>query len=153
MANALPGLSALEYPVETEQVEDIVERQRAGLLFDYKTQQFIKAGGKFIKMDHLDSIRDWIERNSRTLIDTFRSLTEYHADFGTEFEKWIGNTFDVEYVKIQFKKECKRAFEKHPEIVEITNVNVEIDNTDFTVSYKANLLDETSFIGEVTNLS
>ena len=150
MANALPGLSSLEYPSETQEEEGIVERQRAGLLFNYDTQQFIKNGGKFIKMDHLDSIRDWIERNTRTLIDTFRSLTEYPADFGTEFEKWIGNTFDAEYVKVVFKKECKRAFEKHPEIVEITNVNVEIENTGATVSYKANLLDDISFTGTVT---
>ena len=147
---ALPGISDLSYPIITDADTSVIERQRSGLLFNYETQQFIKMGGKFVKMNNIDSIRDWIERNSRTLSETFASLTEYDADFGTIFEEWIGNSFDIEYVKVIFKKECKRAFEKHPEIESVTNINIDIENTKVEVSYKANLLDGISFSGQFT---
>lgn len=147
----LPKFTDLSYPT-TDTTAEEVQRQRAALLYDYDKQKFIKNGGKFVKTNHIDSIRDWIERNTRTLINTFGSLTEYGEQgqrFGTEFERWIGNSFDPAYVEVVFKKECKRAFERHPEIATITNVKVEFDNTLAEITYKANLIDGTDFSGKI----
>lgn len=144
----LPGISELEYPVENSS-DLTLETRKNSYLYDYDNKVFIRRKGTVAKSSNIDSIRDWIERNCRTLIDTWGSLNNYESGFGTTFQDLVGNSFNEEYTEIEIKKECRRAFTLHPYIDSIENVKVDFENTGVNISYTALLIDDKVMEGEV----
>ena len=144
----IPKISELEYISEKEINQEITRRKNS-FLYDYDKQEFIKEGSKFRKSSNIDSVRDWIQRNTLTLLDTWGVLKKYNSEFGSLFQGMIGESFDPTYTETMIKKECKTRFEKHPEIVSIENVNVKFSDTGAYISYTALLLDDITMEGEV----
>ena len=106
-----------------------------------------------MKNSNIDSIRDWIDRNTRTLINTFPVLTEVNSGFGTEIEGWIGESFNENEAFTRFSKELKRALPIHPKINNVVVTEVDVNGTDLVVSYTVYLVDGESLEGELTNYS
>ena len=110
-------------------------------LFDFTTGDFIVRDGKLIECNGIESIKVWIEKILRTEKGRYPIYdnTEYvcHLEYIN-----IGNSYTVEFIEAELKREIEDALKQNPQITSVTNFKITRNKNTITVTLEVVLNDE-----------
>ena len=110
-------------------------------LFDFTTGDFIVRDGKLIECDGIESIKVWIEKILRT--EKGRCPIYDNTEYGCHLEDLIiGNSYTVEFIEAELKREIEDALKQNPRITSVTNFNITRNTNAITVTLEVVLNDE-----------
>ena len=110
-------------------------------LFDFTTGDFIVRDGKLIECDGIDAIKVWIEKILRT--EKGRYPIYDNTEYGCHLEDLIiGNSYTVEFIEAELKREIEDALKQNSQIKSVTNVQITRSKNSITVTLEVVLNDE-----------
>ena len=88
-------------------------------LFDFSQGDFVVQDGKLVECDGVDAIRVWIEKILRT--EKGRVQIYDQTEYGCHLEDLIiGNSYTVEFIEAELKREIEDALLLNPQITSVT---------------------------------
>lgn len=128
-------------------ISQINETSSSGksFLFDFNKGDFVIKDGKFVEIEGVDVIKQWVNATLRT--EKFKYFI--YQDHGVEIEDILENGFSGELLKIELKRTIKEALEVHEQIQSISNFNFTQVGSAMNITFTVNLTDGTSFGGEI----
>ena len=110
-------------------------------LFDFDSGDFVVRDGKLIECDGIDSIKVWIEKILRT--EKGRYTIYADTEYGCHLEDLIiGNSYTVEFIEAELKREIEDALKQNPQISSVTNFKITRNTNAITVTLEVVLNDE-----------
>ena len=110
-------------------------------LFDFASGDFVVRDGKLIECDDIDSIKVWIEKILRTEKDRYSIYND--TEYGCHLEDLIiGNSYTVEFIEAELKREIEDALKQNSQISSVTNVQITRSKNSITVTLEVVLNDE-----------
>ena len=110
-------------------------------LFDFTTDDFVVRDGKLVECDGIDSIKVWIEKILRTEKDRYSIYND--TEYGCHLEDLIiGNSYTVEFIEAELKREIEDALKQNPQISSVTNFKIIRNTNAITVTLEVVLNDE-----------
>ena len=110
-------------------------------LFDFASGDFVVRDGKLVECDGIDSIKVWIEKILRTEKDRYSIYND--TEYGCHLEDLIiGNSYTVEFIEAELKREIEDALKQNPQITSVTNVQIIRSKHSITVTLEVVLNDE-----------
>ena len=110
-------------------------------LFDFASGDFVVRDGKLVECDSIDAITVWIEKILRT--EKGRYTIYVDTEYGCHLEDLIiGNSYTVEFIKAELKREIEDALKQNPQITSVTNVQITRSKNSITVTLEVVLNDE-----------
>ena len=110
-------------------------------LFNFNIGDFALRDGKLIECDGIESIKVWIEKILRT--EKGRYNIYNNTEYGCHLEDLIiGNSYTVEFIEAELKREIEDALKQNPQITSVTNFKVTRDTNAITVTLEVVLNDE-----------
>ena len=110
-------------------------------LFDFDSGDFIVRDGKLVECDGIDAIKIWIEKILRT--EKGRYTIYADTEYGCHLEDLIiGNSYTVEFIEAELKREIEDALKQNPQITSVTNVQIIRSKHSITVTLEVVLNDE-----------
>ena len=110
-------------------------------LFDFDSGDFVVRDGKLIECDGIDTIKVWIEKILRT--EKGRYNIYNNTEYGCHLEDLIiGNSYTVEFIEDELKREIEDALKQNPQITSVTNVQITRSKNSITVTLEVVLNDE-----------
>ena len=110
-------------------------------LFDFDRGDFVVRDGKLVECDGIDSIKVWIEKILRT--EKGRYTIYADTEYGCHLEDLIiGNSYTVEFIEAELKREIEDALKQNPQISSVTNFHITRNTNAITVTLEVVLNDE-----------
>ena len=110
-------------------------------LFDFDSGDFVVRDGKLVKCDGIDAIKVWIEKILRTEKARYSIYAE--TEYGCHLEDLIiGNSYTVEFIEAELKREMEDALKQNPEIKSVTNFQITRNKHSITVTLEVVLNDK-----------
>ena len=110
-------------------------------LFDFASGDFVVRDGKLTECDDIDAIKVWIEK----ILRTEKGRYSIYADtvYGCHLEDLIiGNSYTVEFIEAELKREIEDALKQNLQITSVTNVQITRSKNSITVTLEVVLNDE-----------
>ena len=109
-------------------------------LFDFTAGDFIIRDGKLVECKGIDAIKVWIEKILRTEKGRFRIYND--TDYGCRIEDLlVGSNYPVEFIEAELKREIEDALKQNPNILSVSNFNIERSASGITVSMEVETSD------------
>ena len=109
-------------------------------LFDFTADDFIIRDGKLIECEGIDAIKVWIEKIIRTEKGRFRIYND--TDYGCRTEDLIvGSNYPIAFIEAELKREVEDALLQNPNILSVSNFNIERTASGITVSMEVETSD------------
>ena len=132
------------FPNSTDIILDNESNTSSGTksyLFDFTTGDFIVRDGKLIECNGIESIKVWIEKILRT--EKGRYPIYDNTEYGCHLEDLIiGNSYTVEFIEAELKREIEDALKQNPQITSVTNFKITRNKNTITVTLEVVLNDE-----------
>ena len=132
------------FPNSTDLTLDDETKSSSGTksyLFDFTAGDFIVRDGKLIECDGIESIKVWIEKILRT--EKGRCPIYDNTEYGCHLEDLIiGNSYTVEFIEAELKREIEDALKQNPRITSVTNFKITRNKNAITVTLEVVLNDE-----------
>ena len=110
-------------------------------MFDFENGDFVVRDGKLIECDGIDAIKVWIEKILRT--EKGRYPIYDNTEYGCHLEDLIiGNSYTVEFIEAELKREIEDALKQNPQIKSVTNFKITRNKNAITVNLEVVLNDE-----------
>ena len=110
-------------------------------LFDFASGDFVVRDGKLVECDGIDSIKVWIEKILRTEKDRYSIYND--TEYGCHLEDLIiGNSYTVEFIEAELKREIEDALKQNSQIKSVTNFQIIRSKHSITVTLEVVLNDE-----------
>lgn len=110
-------------------------------LFDFENGDFVVRDGKLIECDGIDAIKVWIEKIIRT--EKGRYTIYADTEYGCHLEDLIiGNSYTVEFIEAELKREIEDALKQNSQIKSVTNFQIIRSKHSITVTLEVVLNDE-----------
>ena len=110
-------------------------------LFDFDSGDFVVRDGKLIECDDIDAIKVWIEKILRT--EKGRYNIYNNTEYGCHLEDLIiGNSYTVEFIEAELKREIEDALKQNSQIKSVTNFQIIRSKHSITVTLEVVLNDE-----------
>lgn len=110
-------------------------------LFDFDSGDFIVRDGKLVECDGIDAIKVWIEKILRT--EKGRYTIYADTEYGCHLEDLIiGNSYTVEFIEAELKREIEDALKQNSQIKSVTNFQIIRSKHSITVTLEVVLNDE-----------
>ena len=110
-------------------------------LFDFDSGDFVVRDGKLIKCNGTDAIKVWIEKILRT--EKGRYNIYNNTEYGCHLEDLIiGNSYTVEFIEAELKREIEDALKQNSQIKSVTNFKITRNTNAITVTLEVVLNDE-----------
>ena len=110
-------------------------------LFDFGSGDFVVRDGKLVECDGIDAIKVWIEKVLRT--EKGRYNIYNNTEYGCHLEDLIiGNSYTVEFIEAELKREIEDALKQNPQIKSVTNFQIIRSKHSITVTLEVVLNDE-----------
>ena len=92
-------------------------------LFDFDKGDFVIRDGKLIECDGIEAIKVWIEKILRTEKGRFKIYD--NTEYGCHLEDLIiGNSYTVEFIEAELKREIEEALLLNPQISAVSNFKI-----------------------------
>jgi phage baseplate assembly protein W len=109
-------------------------------LFDFTAGDFVISDGKLIECEGIDAIKVWIEKILRTEKGRFRIYND--TDYGCRTEDLIvGSNYPIAFIEAELKREVEDALLQNPNILSVSNFNIERTASGITVSMEVETSD------------
>lgn len=110
-------------------------------LFDFGSGDFVVREGKLVECDGIDAIKVWIEKILRT--EKGRYTIYADTEYGCHLEDLIiGNSYTVEFIEAELKREIEDALKQNSQIKSVTNFQIIRSKHSITVTLEVVLNDE-----------
>ena len=110
-------------------------------VFDFDSGDFVVRDGKLIECDDIDAIKVWIEKILRTEKGRYSIYAE--IEYGCHLEDLIiGNSYTVEFIEAELKREIEDALKQNPQITSVTKFKITRNTNAITVTLEVVLNDE-----------
>lgn len=110
-------------------------------LFDFDSGDFVVRDGKLIECDGIDAVKVWIEKIVRT--EKGRYTIYADTEYGCHLEDLIiGNSYTVEFIEAELKREIEDALKQNSQIKSVTNFQIIRSKHSITVTLEVVLNDE-----------
>ena len=110
-------------------------------LFDFGSEDFHVRDGKLIECDGIEAIKVWTEKILRT--EKGRYTIYADTEYGCHLEDLIiGNSYTVEFIEAELKREIEDALKQNPQITSVTNVQITRSKNSIAVTLEVVLNDE-----------
>ena len=110
-------------------------------LFDFDRGDFVVRDGKLVECDSIDAIKVWIEKILRT--ENGRYSIYADTEYGCHLEDLIiGNSYTVEFIEAELKREIENALKQNSQIKSVTNFQIIRSKHSITVTLEVVLNDE-----------
>ena len=110
-------------------------------LFDFGSGDFIVRDGKLVECDGIDAIKIWIEKILRT--ENGRYSIYADTEYGCHLEDLIiGNSYTVEFIEAELKREIEDALKQNLQIKSVTNFKITRNTNAITVTLEVVLNDK-----------
>lgn len=128
-------------------ITQINETSNSGksFLFDFNKGDFVIKDGKFVEIEDVEVIKQWVNATLRT--EKFKYFI--YQDHGVEIEDILENGLSGELLKIELFRTIKEALEVHEQIQSISNFNITQVGSVINITFTVNLTDGSSFGGEI----
>ena len=121
--------------------ENIASNGTKSYLFDFASGDFVVRDGKLIKCNGIDAIKVWIEKILRT--EKGRYTIYADTEYGCHLEDLIiGNSYTVEFIEAELKREIEDALKQNSQIKSVTNFQIIRSKHSITVTLEVVLNDE-----------
>ena len=121
--------------------ENIASSGTKSYLFDYDSGDFVVRDGKLIECDGIGAIKVWIEKILRT--EKGRYTIYADTEYGCHLEDLIiGNSYTVEFIEAELKREIEDALKQNSQIKSVTNFQIIRSKHSITVTLEVVLNDE-----------
>ena len=114
------------FPSVDETIQQNTENKSSGTksyLFDFAKGDFVVQDGKLVACDGIEAIRVWIEKIIRT--EKGRFLIYDDTEYGCHLEDLIiGNSYTVEFIESELKREIEEALLQNPQISAVGNFKI-----------------------------
>lgn len=102
-------------------------------LFDFDKGDFVIRDGKLIECDGIEAIKVWIEKILRTEKGRFKIYD--NTEYGCHLEDLIiGNSYTVEFIEAELKREIEEALLLNPQISSVANFKISRDKNSLTAT-------------------
>lgn len=129
--------------------ESNISSETKSYMFDFENGDFVVRDGKLIECDSIDAIKVWIEKILRT--EKGRYNIYNNTEYGCHLEDLIiGNSYTVEFIEAELKREIENALKQNPQISSVTNFKITRNTNAITVTLEVVLNDEGRNIVTVT---
>lgn len=110
-------------------------------LFDFGSGDFVVRDGKLIECDGIDAIKVWTEKILRT--EKGRYNIYNNTEYGCHLEDLIiGNSYTVEFIEAELKREIEDALKQNSQIKSVTNFQIIRSKHSIAVTLEVVLNDE-----------
>lgn len=110
-------------------------------LFDCERGDFVVRDGKLVECDSIDAIKVWIEKILRT--EKGRYTIYADTEYGCHLEDLIiGNSYTVEFIEAELKREIEDALKQNSQIKSVTNFQIIRSKHSITLTLEVVLNDE-----------
>ena len=110
-------------------------------LFDFDSDDFVVRDGKLVECDGIDAIKVWIKKILRT--EKGRYNIYNNTEYGCHLEDLIiGNSYTVEFIEAELKREIEDALKQNSQIKSVTNFQIIRSKHSITVTLEVVLNDE-----------
>ena len=121
--------------------ENIASNGTKSYLFDFASGDFVVRDGKLIKCNGIDAIKVWIEKILRT--EKGRYTIYADTEYGCHLEDLIiGNSYTVEFIEAELKREIEDALKQNSQIKSVTNFQIIRSKHSITVTLEVVLNDK-----------
>ena len=121
--------------------ENIASNGTKSYLFDFDRGDFVVHDGKLVECDSIDAIKVWIEKILRT--EKGRYTIYADTEYGCHLEDLIiGNSYTVEFIEAELKREIEDALKQNSQIKSVTNFQIIRSKHSITVTLEVVLNDE-----------
>ncbi len=127
-------------PSETNETQEI----RKSFLFDFDAGEFVLRDGKFVKIDGIDVIKQWVHSTLQT--EKYKYLI--YQNHGIELESLIEKQLPYKLFITEVERAIREALELHDHIKSVTNFSFERLKSSLKVTFTINLENGLSFGGE-----
>lgn len=135
-----------DMPIESNQEE--IPEIKPSFMFDFKKGEFILINGSPVKVEGIEALKVWIEKNLRT--EKFRFKVYEGKDYGTSIEDLIGQNLPTAFVESELQREVNESLLTHPIIDSLSNFEFAKEKSTLKVKFTVNLVGESSFEQELT---
>lgn len=109
-------------------------------LFDFDKGDFVIRDGKLIECDGVEAIKVWIEKILRTEKGRFKIYD--NTEYGCHLEDLIiGNSYTMEFIEAELKREIEEALLQHPKIQSINSFVLSRNSNSITVEMEVYMSD------------
>ena len=110
-------------------------------LFDFDIGDFIVRDGKLVECDDIDAIKVWIKKILRKEKGRYTIYSD--TEYGCHLEDLIiGNSYTVEFIEAELKREIEDALKQNSQIKSVTNFQIICSKHSITVTLEVVLSDE-----------
>lgn len=121
--------------------ENKVSNGTKSYLFDFGSGDFVVRDGKLIECDGIDAIKVWTEKILRT--EKGRYNIYNNTEYGCHLEDLIiGNSYTVEFIEAELKREIEDALKQNSQIKSVTNFQIIRSKHSIAVTLEVVLNDE-----------
>lgn len=133
---SLPQLAQLEFEIEEIEQEANQRKRGKSFLFDFNKGDFVLKDGKFVRIEGLEALKQWIWMNIKT--EKYRFRVYDGTDFGLTLEQLIGSNYPFSFVTEEIKRVISDGLLVHESITDLSNWNFERDREQIIVSFEVN---------------
>ena len=109
-------------------------------LFDFDKGDFVVRDGKLVECDGIEAVRVWIEKILRTEKGRFKIYE--NTDYGCHLEDLIiGNSYTMEFIEAELKREIEEALLQHSKIQSINSFALSRNSNSITVEMEVYMND------------
>lgn len=128
-------------------ISEIQETSSVGksFLFDFNKGDFVIKDGKFVEIEGVDVIKQWVNATLRT--EKFKYFI--YQDHGVEIEDIMRNGLSGKLLHTELQRTIKEALEVHEQIQSVSDFNFTQTGSIMNITFTVNLIDGTSFGGEI----
>ena len=119
-------------------------------LFNFNKGDFVLKDGKLTVTEDIAALKVWIEKILRTKRDEY--IIYEGTPYGSRFDDLVvGSTYPPAFIDSELRREVEEALTQNPQIITISEFEVDRSASNCTVSFTVTLASGLSF-GEVVNL-
>ena len=135
---------------QTATVDVVKQGFGKSFLFDFSKGDFILKDGKLQSTEDIAALKVWIEKILRTKRDEY--VIYAGTPYGSRFDDLVvGSTYPPAFIDSELRREVEEALTQNPQIITISEFEVDRSASNCTVSFVVTLASGLSF-GEVMNL-
>jgi hypothetical protein len=131
-------------------LEDQLTPQPPGktYLFDFEKGDFVRKDGKLVKVEGVEALKVWIEKNIRTEIDKYKVYEG--SVYGVGIWELVGQNLPQPFVESEIERELIESLSLHPEIESLTDFEFVREKSRLIIKFTVNVTNGTSFNQEVS---
>ena len=122
------------------------EPREAGksFLFDFDAGEFVLRGGRYVEIEGVEVIKQWVHSTLRT--EKYKYLI--YQEHGIELESLVEQQLTYKLFTAEVERAIREALEKHEQIKSVTDFSFERFKSSLKVRFTVNLTEGLSFGGE-----